>query len=210
VEIYRSSLGGARSAICEPIKNFARRVRLCVRLKFDARAREYQIISKFGKAWARPSTCRALKSLRRRLRKAKCSESIAVDRVGGQRLFPGRGSSQAPRLRGGGVVRSRGVHKLSRVPNPVDLQEDRISAPHGLTSASDLSRPKRSSDARIDPTEALHESGACTSHRPPRRHRWGSCLLLLEVHGRRSGSRSLRARSATKGHSASRPLVFRA
>ena len=27
---------------------------------------------------------------------------------------------------------ARGVHKLSRVPNPVDLQRDRISAPHGL------------------------------------------------------------------------------
>jgi MOSC domain-containing protein YiiM len=26
---------------------------------------------------------------------------------------------------------ARGVHKLSHVPDPVDLQEDRISAPHG-------------------------------------------------------------------------------
>jgi hypothetical protein len=43
--------------------------------------------------------------------------------------------------------------------------------------------PKRWSDARIDPTEALHESAACANHRPPRRHRWGSCRLLVEVHG---------------------------
>jgi hypothetical protein len=31
-------------------KTFARRVRLCVRLRVDARAREYQIIPEFGKA----------------------------------------------------------------------------------------------------------------------------------------------------------------
>jgi hypothetical protein len=27
---------------------------------------------------------------------------------------------------------ARGVHKLSRVPDPIDFQEDRISAPHGF------------------------------------------------------------------------------
>jgi hypothetical protein len=29
-------------------------------------------------------------------------------------------------------IGARGVHKLSRVQNPIDLQVDRISAPHGL------------------------------------------------------------------------------
>jgi hypothetical protein len=110
VEIYRSSLGGVRSAICEPGKSFCSTRPLMrplkVRLRFDARARDYQIIPKFGKAWARPSTCRALKSLDADSERRRCSESIAGVRVGGQRLFPGRGSSQARRLRGGGVGRS--------------------------------------------------------------------------------------------------------
>ena len=64
------------------------------------------------------------------------------------------------------------------------VHKDLVPAPSGrLASASDFSTPKRSSDARIAPTEALHEGAACTNRRAPRRHRWGSCLLLLELHG---------------------------
>jgi hypothetical protein len=61
--------------------------------------------------------------------------------------------------------------ELAEAPNPSGR----------VTSAPDFSTPKRSLDARIDPTEALHE-GAARNHRPSRRHRWGSCLLLLELH----------------------------
>ncbi len=74
----------------------------------------------------------------------------------------------------------RGVHKLSRVPNPVDLQEVRINAPHGSfkiafarrssalsfrscfisTRSSRVSRPRRS--------PRQHEPAAPTSAALPR------------------------------------------
>ncbi len=54
------------------------------------------------------------------------------------------------------------------------------SLPPARTGLTHFFTHKRSSDARIDPTEALHD-GAARNHRPPRRHRWGSCLLLLEL-----------------------------
>jgi hypothetical protein len=34
------------------------------------------------------------------------------------------------------------VHKLSRVMNPVDLQEDRISAPHGVAARDPEARAR--------------------------------------------------------------------
>ena len=46
--------------------------------------------------------------------------------------------------------RSRGVHKLSRVPDPLDLQEHRISAPHAL---DDRQRPLHSLIHDRDPIE---------------------------------------------------------
>jgi hypothetical protein len=61
-------------------------------------------------------------------------------------------------------------------------RQRRPTIPRRLTSASELSGPKWSSDGGSIRPEALHESAACTNHRPPRRHRWGSCRRLLEVH----------------------------
>jgi len=45
---------------------------------------------------------------------------------------------------------ARGVHKLSRVPDPLDLQEHRVSAPHAL---DDRQRPLHSLIHDRDPIE---------------------------------------------------------
>ena len=59
----------------------------------------------------------------------------------------------------------RGVHKLSRVQNPFALQEDRISAPHGLLGVDELPR-RRALRRRADRNLSF-----------PRQRAWGVSKL---------------------------------
>jgi hypothetical protein len=69
------------------------------------------------------------------------------------------------------VHKDSGRHRLPTIPRGA-LRAPRICP--GLSG--------RRTRGPIRP-EALHDGAACTNQRPPRPHRRGSCLLLLEVHG---------------------------
>jgi len=55
---------------------------------------------------------------------------------------------------------SRGVHKLGRMPNPVDLQVDLISAPHGCRYSISTQRGRvRIVDQAAEEVAAVHGGG---------------------------------------------------
>jgi hypothetical protein len=70
-------------------------------------------------------------------------------------------------------VAPRGVHKLSRVQNPLHLQEDQISAPHGASVlSSDVNRPSRRLHTQRPPhaplvTNLTTEHPALITHEVP-------------------------------------------
>jgi NADPH:quinone reductase-like Zn-dependent oxidoreductase len=102
-----------------------------------------------------------------------CGPTSAALRPSTMLSPPSTGPSDAPGRRS-----SAFVHKDS------DTAASPENPGRRLYGRSDLSRSRRSPDARTDPTEALHGSAACTCTEPAGRGWPGRRRLLLRVSGR--------------------------